>query len=111
MFLNPESPVRGADISSAQVTLGYIDVYFPCLQQSNSSLQQSGSDVEEEHDRKSAKCVCVRALPIKCSHRRAGEGLQSNVKITYGDLLSLRAAVRLHVCTGKALNARVPAFV
>lgn len=37
--------------------------------------------------------VHVRALSIKCSHRRAGEGLQSNVKITHGDLLSLNACV------------------
>lgn len=38
--------------------------------------------------------VCVRALSIKCSHRRAGEGLLSNVKITHGDLLSLYVCVR-----------------
>lgn len=38
--------------------------------------------------------ACVRALSIKCSHRRASEGLQSIVKITHDDLLSLR--VRLY---------------
>lgn len=39
--------------------------------------------------------MCVRALSIKCSHRRVGEGLHSNVKISHDDFLILR----MYVCT------------
>ncbi len=52
--------------------------------------------------------MCVRALSIKCSHRRAGEGLQSNVKITHGDLLTLNVCVCVY---REGVSARVCIFM
>lgn len=90
MLLRFPTPIHSVNMLSVQVTLGCIGRIF--CSPSNDSMQgvrrRRRSDAEEVHDRRECK-VCVRALLIKCSHRRVSDGLQCNVKISQGDLLSL----------------------
>lgn len=45
------------------------------------------------------KCkVFVSRYPIKCGHSEVGEGLQSAVKITHGDLLCWNTCVFVRPC-------------
>lgn len=88
MLLRLKTQIHSVDMLSDENMSGYILLFS---YKADGGLHSVEVMLESEMI---GECkVCVRALSIKCSHRRAGEGLQSNVKITHVDLLNLNVCV------------------